>query len=555
MSEHTGVTSATFGPVVAAGLVAALLVVAPTPATATSSPGGDPPPPPAEGGSPEDEPVLQPAGDDEVVILGTDEQVDQPVDPEAVERDETGDRSGPLGSAELGPVGALGVTLLGLLSLALAGISATRLRRMLYAWWSPAAPREADVDPGRVPPTMSFSLIVADRGDEEGFGRTLEHLAAFDHPNVEILAVVGHNQPRARELAVAAAYRQPHRIRVVVDRAFRRNEPRALNAGLAECRGDVIGVFRPGDEVRPGILRHVEATLEATGADVVQSGVLLTAERPSWFSIRRIVESYFWFRSRLHHHARQRFTPLATTSMFVRADVLRDAGGWDEDAVAEGCELGVRLSVAGVPVAVTWDPEVLTRAAVPQSARALTRQQTQWIQGFLQTLHVGAWRELPARRQRVLARATLAMPFLEAVAGAAILALATVVVAAGAPPPIVLFACLPLIPAVTTVVVELAGAGELHQTVGVRIGARDRLLLLLGAIPYQFLLAAAALRALVRERRGKPSGDTASQASGSSADAGAGADGDRTGRPQLAQRAAGQRGGIDVATRAGAVDR
>jgi hypothetical protein len=353
LSEHNGVTSATFGPVVAAGLVGALLVVVPAAVTATCGPGGDPPPPPAERGSPDDEPVLQPAGDDEVVILGTEEPVDQPADPGAVERDGTGDRSGPLESAGLDLVGAIGVALLGLLSLALAGISAARLRRMLHAWLSPPAPRVMDVARGRVPPAMSFSLIVADRGDEDGFERTLQQLAAFDHPDVEILAVVGHNEPRARELAAAAAYRQPHRIRVVVDRGFRRSEPRALNAGLAECRGDVIGVFRPGDEVRPGILGHVEATLEATGADVVQTGVLLGAERPSWFSIRHMMGSYFWFRSRLRYHAQQRFTPLATTGMFARADVLRGAGGWDEDAVAEGCELGVRLSVAGVPAAVT----------------------------------------------------------------------------------------------------------------------------------------------------------------------------------------------------------
>jgi glycosyltransferase XagB len=557
LSEHNDVTSAMLGPVLAAGLLGALLVVAPTAtASAATRPGGGPlPPPDGTSPSPDDEPVLQPADDGQVAILGREDQIGEPEDPAAVEpADDNGDRSGALEPAGMDLVGAIGAGLLGFVSLALAGISATRLRRMLHAWWSPPAPRDRDIDSGRDPPTSSFSLIVVDRGDKEGLGRTLDRLAAFDHPDVEILAVVGHNEPRARELAVAAAYRQPHRIRVVVDRGFRRSEPRALNAGLAECRGDVIGVFRPGDEVRPGILRHVEATLEATGADVVQSGVLLTDEEPSWVSIRRMVESYFWFRSRLHYYAQQRFTPLATTSLFVRADVLRGAGGWDEDAVAEGCELGVRLSVAGVPVAVTWDPDLATRAAVPQSIRALSRQQTRWIQGFLQVLRGDVWRRLPARRQRLLARATLAMPFLEAIAGVAIPILATVAVAAGAPAPIVLAAFLPLIPALMTVVVEMAGVGELRRTAGVRIRARDRLFLLLGAIPYQVLVATAALRALVRELGGKRSGDNASQISGGSADAGP--DADSTDRPELAHRSVGRRGrSDDVVPRAGAVDR
>jgi glycosyltransferase XagB len=557
LSEHNDVTSATFGSVVAAGLVGALLLVAPTAAAGATNQRGGEPSPPDDGTSrsPDDKPVLQPAEDGQVVILGTEDQVERAEDPGAVESgDDSGDRSGALEPAGLDLAGAIGVGLLGLVSLALAGISATRLRRMLHAWWSPTPPPDKDIDPGRDPPTISFSLIVADLGDDEGFGRTLERLATFDHPDVDILAVVGHNESRARELAVAAAYRQPHRVRVVVDRGFRRSEPRALNAGLAECRGDVIGVFRPGDEVRPGILRHVETTLAATGADVVQTGVLFTDEEPSWLSIRRMVESYFWFRSRLHYYAEQRFTPLATTSLFVRADVLRDAGGWDEDAVATGCELGVRLSLAGVPVAVTWDPELATRAAIPRSIRALSHQQTRWIQGFLQLLRAGAWRHLATRRQRVLARTTLAMPFLEAIAGAAILTFAAVAVAAGAPAPIVLAAFLPLIPALMTVVVEMAGAGELHRSAGVRIRPRDRLLLLLGAIPYEFLLATAALRALGRELLGKRGEHTAPHPGGGIADASA--DPDPSQRPELAHRLVGRGGHFDeVAPRARAGDR
>ena len=370
----------------------------------------------------------------------------------------------------------------------------------------------------------------------------------------EVLVVVGHSASRARELATAAAYREPHRVRVVVDRGFRRSEPRALNAGLAECRGDVVGVFRAGDEVRPGLLRHVDATLGATAADVVQSGVLITSGRPSWLAVRRMVESYFWFRSRLHHHAEQRFTPLAASSMFVRADVLRDAGGWDEGAVGAGCELGVRLSLAGVPVAVTWDSEVVTRAAMPRSAGALVRQQVRWIQGFLQELRAGAWRRLPGRRQRVLAGATLAMPFLEAITGATALLLVAATLAAGASPPLVLAACLPLVPVVMTVVVELAGLGEVGRTAGVRIGPREGLLFLLGAIPYQFLQATAAVRALVSEARGRRGWDVGSRAGVSAVDGESRAE--PTDRPRLVQRAVGPSGRPgDVAIRAEVVDR
>ena len=554
MSGHNDVTSATRCTVLAVGLAGALLVVVPTgPGSGPSGPGGQPPPStPAEGTSlpPDDEPVLQPADDSQVVLLDEAEQVEPTEeDPGAVEsEDDADDGAGALDAARLDLVRAIGAGLLVLISLMLTAISTIRLRRMLHAWWSPASLGETDLEHERL--TTSFSLVVVGGRNDEGFGRTLERLAAFDHPDVEILAVVGQEELGAREVATAAAYRHPDRIRLVVDRDVRGHETRALNTGLAACRGDVLGVFQAGDEVRPGLLRHVEAALATTGADVVQSGVLLTAENPSWFSVRRMLESYFWFRSRLRYYAQQRFVPLATTSLFGRVNVLRGADGWAGDAVAEGCELGVRLSVAGVPVAVTWDPQLVTGTAMPPSIRALSDEQTRWIQGFLQVLRRGAWRSLPTRRQCALARVTLAMPFLEAVAGAAVPALAAVAVVADAPPPIVLAAFLPLIPALTTLVVEMVGLGELGRTSGVRTRTRDWVRLLLGAVPYQLLLGAAALRALVRELRGDRSPDTASHMNDDAAGT------DAVDRPRLVARSTGRREQFDhLVTKTGAVDR
>jgi hypothetical protein len=443
---------------------------------------------------------------------------------------------------------ALGVGFLGLVSGALAAISAMGLRRMLHAWWSSTSLNGTEVDLRPDPPTTSFSLVVVARRDEDAYGRTLEGLAAFEHPDVEVVAVVGDDQLGARALATAAAYRRPDRVRVVVDRGFPRSQPGALNTGLAACRGDVIGVFQPGDDVPAGLLRHVEATLAATGADVVQSGVLLTGTS-TWPSIHRMVERYFWFRSRLHYHAQQRFTPLANRSLFARVDVLRAAGGWDEDAVAdEG--LGVRLAVAGVPVAVTWDPELATRTAAPTSTVALARQQTRWIQGFLHDLRKGVWRELPTRRQRLLAQGNLAMPFLEAIAGAAIPLVAVAAIAADAPPPVVLAACLPLVPALMAVAVETAGLGDLRDTGLVRVRPHDRLLLVLGAIPYRILVATAALRALVRELWGGRRRDIVSRWQGGPAST------VEPDRPRLAQRPTRRRGALDERVpKAGVMDR
>jgi hypothetical protein len=101
-----------------------------------------------------------------------------------------------------------------------------------------------------------------------------------------------------------------------------------------------------------------------------------------------------------------------------------------------------------------------------------------------------------------------------------------------------------------TVAVETAGLGDLRRTTQVRVRPRDRLLLVLGAIPYRILLATAALRALVRELRGSHRRDTVSHTEGGSAST------EDSDRPRLAQRPTGRRGGVDDRVpQAGVMDR
>jgi cellulose synthase/poly-beta-1,6-N-acetylglucosamine synthase-like glycosyltransferase len=165
----------------------------------------------------------------------------------------------------------------------------------------------------------------------------------------------------------------------------------------------------------------------------------------------------------------------------------------------------VRLSSRGARVAVAYDPMLVTREETPASVRALLKQRTRWNQGFLQVLRKGEWRRLPTRRQRLLARYTLAMPFLQAIIGVLIpLSLAATVVAK-APVLAALLTFVPLLPALAVLVAEAAGLGDFCRSYRLRTRWRDYLRLLLGALPYHVLLAVAAIRAVLREARGNRS--------------------------------------------------
>lgn len=388
------------------------------------------------------------------------------------------------------------------LSVSLFAIAAATLWWMLHAWRTPAVLRTTGFDARRDEPRHSFSLLVPARHEEAVLGHTLDQLAQLDHPSFEILAIVGHDDDDTRAVAEQAAARHRDRVRVVIDHNWPKNKPKALNTALPECRGDIVGVFDAEDEVDRRLLRQVDTCFVTTDAHVVQGGVQLVNFQSSWYSLRNCLEYFFWFRSRLHLHAQHRFIPLGGNTVFVRRDLLQAVEGWDAECLAEDCELGVRLSALGARVEVAYDPRLVTREETPPTLVALFKQRTRWNQGFLQVLNKGMWRELPTRRQRMLARYTLAMPFLQAITGIAIPISLVAMWRLHAPVAVALLSFLPAVPTLATLAFEAAGLREFGRLYYVRPRWTDYLRLVVSTFVYQVVLAAAALRAVGRELRG-----------------------------------------------------
>lgn len=396
----------------------------------------------------------------------------------------------------------LGNALLAVVSVAMTVVSATTLWWMLHAWSSAASLASTRFTAGCRRPSLTFSLLVPARHEQAVLAETLDRLATLDHPDFEVIAIVGDDDPETAAIAQAAAERHPTAVRVVVDSSVPKSKPRAMNTALPHCRGDVVGVFDAEDEVHPDLLRYVDSTFTASGADVVQGGVQLMNFRSNWWAVRNCLEYWFWFSSRMHFHAGARFIPLGGNTVFVRASLLRSSGGWEDHCLAEDCELGVRLSTAGAKVVVCYDPELVTREETPGSLSDWLKQRCRWNQGFLQVYAKGEWRDLPTRQQRTLARYTLAMPFLQAFTGVMIPISIALMFVADVPVPIALLSLAPLVPTILVLVVEITGVGDFARAYGSRARVGDYLRLIVGAIPYQILLAIAAMRAVARHRRG-----------------------------------------------------
>ena len=389
-----------------------------------------------------------------------------------------------------------------LLTIALTTVAITTLTWMLHAWRSTGHLQNTGFSTNPRAAELSFTLLVPGRHEEEVMGQTLDKLATQDHPNFDIIAIVGHDDPGTEAVARAAAARHPELITVIVDDSTPKNKPKALNLALTIATGDIVGVFDAEDDVHPHLLSLVDSRFTESGADVVQGGVQLMNFQTSWWSLRNVLEYYFWFRSRLHFHATSRFIPLGGNTVFVRREWLDWSEGWDTECLAEDCELGVRLSSVGAKVVVAYSPEVVTREETPGSLTSLYKQRTRWNQGFLQVLGKGEWHKLPDLRQRLFARYLLSMPFLQAATGLLIPISLALIFFVKVPTVIALITFIPLAPTVVTLAVEIAGITEFGRLYSQKVRVRDYVRLVLGTFPYQIFLAAAAVRSVARNLRG-----------------------------------------------------
>ncbi|MEV6207912.1 glycosyltransferase [Kitasatospora sp. NPDC051914] len=388
-------------------------------------------------------------------------------------------------------------------SVFLFGMATGTLWWMMHAWRTPENLEDTRFAEADGAERLSFSLLVPARHEQEVLAHTVDRLLTSRYRHYEVLVIVGHDDPGTTAVANELTARHPGRVRVVVDTHETKSKPKALNTALPHCRGDVVGVFDAEDQVHPDLLGHVDHAFRSADVAVVQGGVQLINFDSSWYSLRNCMEYFFWFRSRLHLHARHGFIPLGGNTVFVRSEVLRDAGGWDPDCLAEDCDLGVRLSCRGARVVVAYDAELVTREETPDSLYGLLKQRTRWNQGFLQVYRKREWTGLPARQQRLLARWTLGNPFLQAAAGVVIPIGIALALLAEIPVAAAMITFVPLLPALLTVAFEAVGLHDFGVQYGMRVRPRHYVKLIAGSPLYQLVLSAAAMRAVWRETRGQ----------------------------------------------------
>ena len=403
-------------------------------------------------------------------------------------------------------IGGLLDTLLALVSVLVTAQSAHTLYLTLYTWDRP--PEEARAPARFAPPRLSFTVMLPARHEEAVIAGTIERVVKANYPAdlLQVLVICSADDDATigtAEAQIARLLREGlSNVSVVVFDDGPINKPHGLNAALPQATQDVVTIFDAEDDIHPDIFNIVNTIMETERAEVVQAGVQLMNYSSTWYSALNVLEYFFWFKSRLHYHARTGAVPLGGNTVFFDRALITGIGGWDERNLTEDADIGLRLSGTGARIRVVYDDRYVTKEETPPTLQQFIRQRTRWSQGFMQTLRKGTWRELPTRRQRWLAAYTLAFPNVQALLGLYILFSLVTMVAFKTPVLVAIITCLPVLMLLAHLLTSIIGLHEFTRAHGLRASRGTFLRLALAWVPYQIVLSYAAFRAVSRELRG-----------------------------------------------------
>jgi len=234
------------------------------------------------------------------------------------------------------------------------------------------------------------SLIVPAKDEEAVIARCLEALLGLDYPRgkMEIIVVDGDSRDATLKISLRLSRKYPSIIKVL-RQGPSRGKPAALNQTLLYSTGEIVGVFDADSVPERDMLQKAASYFQDPSVVAVQGRPRPLNEGRNILTKVAAKERRAWFQALLQGRERLGlFIPLTGSCQFVRRRVLEEAGGWNEDALAEDVELALGLLERGYLVRYAHD--VCSWEENPSSLGSLVRQRTRWYRGYMEaTLKYG----------------------------------------------------------------------------------------------------------------------------------------------------------------------
>lgn len=230
---------------------------------------------------------------------------------------------------------------------------------------------------------MKFAVLVPARNEAACISGIIKSMGGQDYPKELIHTYVIPNN--CTDDTAQVAKRAGARILNVS------GSVRSKGAALEEASAvllsslenyDAFCVFDADNEADPGFIAAMNRTLSA-GARVAKSRILCKNRTQSW--VCACYDIYFCFANIFLNRARENIGLSARaigTGLAVRADYLREIGGFSSQTITEDAEFFVDCAIHGQRIAYCGD--ALTYDEAPLSFKTSLTQRKRWVSGIME---------------------------------------------------------------------------------------------------------------------------------------------------------------------------
>ncbi|MEW6594747.1 MAG: glycosyltransferase [Thermodesulfobacteriota bacterium] len=240
--------------------------------------------------------------------------------------------------------------------------------------------RRASVAAGGFAPPVS--VMIAAYNEEKVIASTLTALLRSDYEGGMEIIVVDDGSTDGTAEEVEAVSRRDDRVRLI--RQENLGKARALRAGLAAARHEIVVTLDADTQFQPDTVRELVAPLNDPGVGAV-SGHAKVGNRRTFIARCQDLEYTCGFNldRRAYHHLNC-ITVVPGAVSALRKSAVLSAGGISTDTLAEDTDLTLCLHRLGYRVA--YAPAAIAWTEAPERFASLARQRFRWAFGTLQCL-------------------------------------------------------------------------------------------------------------------------------------------------------------------------
>ncbi len=228
------------------------------------------------------------------------------------------------------------------------------------------------------------SILIPAHNEERVIGRTLQTMLQLSYPEDRLKIIVINDASTDGTRRIVEEYMEHDRRVELFDVPLGeggKGKSRALNLGIGRVTSEVVAVFDADNTPEKDSLRYLVTQLVLHRELGAALGKFRTRNKKvnlltkfiniETLSFQSILQAGRW---QLH-----RIATLPGTNYVMWTRLIRELGGWDEEALTEDSELSIRIYRSGhkikfVPYAVTYEQE-------PQEWKVFFKQRMRWVRG------------------------------------------------------------------------------------------------------------------------------------------------------------------------------